>query len=232
MEPDFDKLVSNKIHNTERQPVSWNKQAVWAKLQPQTQTRRHYHGMYSVAAAVILLLLYFTLGVTSNTNKEPSATDTKMAARQEAQSTAQPVLSEVNSDDGKGTIGQQDNDNESVRKVENSIRALDNTQPLQEKSTGLAVQAEPVAIEDMNTPVVAEAESASAVTTESAFPEETMARTEKIKPIVGVVIESPSTDIAKSTSNRPRFKLQSRESPPDPIPWQDHWDPLVFAVNK
>src|SRR5690606_21910757 len=144
-------------------------------------------------------------------NKELPATDTKVVSRQEAQSTAPAIPSEVNSDDGKGATDQKDNDNGSVRRVEIPIRALDNTHSLQEKSTGLAVQAEPTPIEDINTPVVVEAESVTAVPTESAFTEEAIARTEKIKPIVGVVIESPSTGIAKSTSNRPRFKLQSRE---------------------
>ena len=66
MEPDFDKLVSNKIRHAEQRLVSWNKQTVWQKVQSETKaTRRTYYFHYA-AAAVILLLVYFGVQLIPN----------------------------------------------------------------------------------------------------------------------------------------------------------------------
>lgn len=56
MEPDIKNLLTQKIRTEEREPVVWNKEAVWLKVSERVTTKRT-NKLYFYAAAVFALLL-------------------------------------------------------------------------------------------------------------------------------------------------------------------------------
>jgi hypothetical protein len=57
MEPDIKTLLTQKIRSVEREPITWNKQAVWVSVSNQIKTKRSYRIYYYAAAAIILVLV-------------------------------------------------------------------------------------------------------------------------------------------------------------------------------
>lgn len=215
MEPDFDRMVSNKIRQTEQQPVSWNKQAVWQKLQSETNATQHYY-YYYVAAAMILLLIYFVVAPIPNEIK-PHVTDAKVKSGQEATAPERSVLPEkkrgvtphppVNGRKNTTTGA-------AVAEITNHTRKV--IKPAQHEPKNVDAVIEP-ALTDIE--IRAE---------EFLLPEEMTVPEQKIRPIVGVIVKSYSEDVANVKQKKPLRKLAS----PDPVPWEDPTNALVFAVRK
>lgn len=217
MEPDFDKMVSNKIRQTEQQPVSWNKQAVWQKLQSETNATRH-HYFYYVAAAMILLLIYFAVGPIPNEIK-PQVTDAKVKSGQEATASERLVVPEKNQNlapDPPVNDRENTTTNAAVTEITNNTREV--TKPAQHETKNVDADA---VIEPLLTDIKIRAE-------EFLLPEEMMVPEQKIRPIVGVITESYSENVANVKQKKPLRKLAS----PDPVPWEDPANALVFAVRK
>jgi hypothetical protein len=57
MEPDIKTMLTQKIRAVERDPITWNKEAVWLNTRGRIKTKRSYRVYYYAAAAILLLLL-------------------------------------------------------------------------------------------------------------------------------------------------------------------------------
>lgn len=215
MEPDFDKLVSNKIRHTEQRPVSWNKQTVWQNVQSETNaTRRSYYFHYA-AAALILLSVYFGVQLIPNKVK-PQVTDAKiMSAREATEPEKKSVIPEKSQNHSPYQTAQNSENNATVpaKEIPNTFR----------KTISL-VQQETKDVDAVIEPVVTEIKIQEK---EFLFPEDTV-QEQKIRPIVGVITESYSEDVANVKQKKSLHKLES----PEPVPWENFPNALVFARKK
>jgi hypothetical protein len=216
MEPDFDKLVSNKIRHTEKRLVSWNKQTVWEKVQSETNAPRRTYYFYYSAAAVILLLIYFGVQVISNEVK-PQVTDAKIISAQEAR---EPEKKSVIPQEDKNQLSDQTAQNLEdrgmvhSRDIPNSLQKP--TSSVQEKTSHVDAVIEPLVID------IEIQEKEFLVPVEVTVPEK------KIRPIVGVIAESYSEGVANVKQKKSLHKLKS----PEPVPWENIPNALVFARKK
>ena len=216
MEPDFDKIISNKVRQAEQQPVSWNKHAVWHNLQSQTSATRHYFIFYYVAAAIIPLIIYFGAGLNSGENK-PQEDDAEVKSGAEATELEAPVLTEENPPKAP------------VPAVKNREQTTQTTLAAETTDqTVKTVGTEKHETEDEETaiqPVLADIKIQ-----EQEFPlrAEVTAPEQKIRPIVGVIIESDSENVVDAKQKKTLRKLESSS----PVPWEDPANVLVFVVRK
>lgn len=212
MEPDFDKLVSNKIRDTEQGLVSWNKQIVWQKVQSETNaTRRSYHLHYA-AAALILLLVYFGVQLIPNEVKSP-VTDATITSAQEA---TEPEKKSVIAEESQNHLPEQNPKNKTAvqaREIPNSFRK---TTSIQQKTKPIDAEIEPVVID------------IEIQEKEFLLPLEDTVHEQKIRPIVGVITESYSEEVANVKRKKSLRKLES----PEPVPWENITKALVFARKK
>lgn len=215
MEPDFDKLVADKIRQTEQRLVSWNKQTVWQKVQSETNVKRRYDYFYYVAAALILLLVYFGVQLIPNGVK-PQVTDaTIMSGRGATQPEKKTVLPEKNQNPIPDQPAQDPKNNATVPSTENP-KTIEKTSFVLRATKDADAVIEPVV-----TDIKIQEE-------EFLLPEEVSVHEQKIRPIVGVINESYSGDIATEKRKRLLRKLQS----PGPTPWENPPNALVFARKK
>jgi hypothetical protein len=215
MEPDFDKLVSNKISHAEQRQVSWNKQSVWQKVQSETNaTRRSYHFHYA-AAALILLLVYFGVQLIPNEVK-PQITDGKIMSTQEA---TEPEKKSVMPKESQNQLPEQTSqtlENNAAAHVKNIPKSFQETISLQQETKDVDAVIEPV---------VTDVELQGK---EFIIPNNVAVHEEKIRPIVGVITESYSEDVASVKRKKSLRKLES----PEPVPWDNIPNALVFARKK
>lgn len=216
MEPDIDKLVSNKIRHAEQRLVSWNKQTVWEKVQSETKaTRSHYYFHYA-AAASILLLVYFGLQLMPDQVK-PQVTDVKVLSAQEA---AEPEKKSVLPKETQHHLPEQ-----TAQTVENKAAVLANDIPNSGPKTISPTQQDTKGVDAAIEPVVTKIEIQAE---ELVLPENVTVHEEKIRPIVGVIIKSYTEDVANVKRKKSLRKLES----PEPVPWDNIPNALVFARKK
>jgi hypothetical protein len=215
MEPDFDKLVSNKIRHAEQRLMSWNKQAVWQKVQSETNATRSSYYLHYAAAAVILLLIYFGVQQIPNEVK-PQITDEKSFSSQEVTGPEKSVVPEKSQNELPEHTSQNLEDNATVsrKKIPNGFRKTTSLVQQQTKHGDAVIE-----------PVVTEIEIQEE---EFLLPENVTVHEEKIRPIVGVIIESYSEDVANVKRKKSLRKLES----PEPVPWDNIPNALVFARKK
>ena len=216
MEPDFDKLVSNKIRHTEQRLIPWNKQAVWQKVQSETHAARRSYYFYYSAAALILLLIYFGVQLIP-TEVKPRVNDAKIISAQEAK---EPEKKSVIPEKIQHQLPDQAADNLKnsatvrARDISNSFR--ETTSLVQQKTTH-----RDAVIEAVVTDIEIQEE-------EFLIPLEVTVDEEKIRPIVGVITESYSEGFANVKQKKSLHKLKS----PEPVPWENIPNALVFARKK
>lgn len=213
MEPDFDRILSKKIRQTEQRPVSWNKQVVWQNVQSQTGTGRHHDFFYYVAAAMISLLIYFAVESVPNETKS-QVTEAKMKSRLKPAESEKPVTLEKKQDLPDPTFRIPDNTAMvPVTEIPNSPRNA--TQPAQLEIQPIDVTAEPV--------------DGIQITEEDLLvPEEVTVPEQKIRPVVGIITESYSETVVNVKQKKRLRKLE----PSDKTPWENQGNALVFAMRK
>lgn len=216
MEPDFDKLVSSKIRHAEEQPVSWNKQSVWQKVQSETKPERRHNYFHYAAAALILLFVYFGVQLIPNEVK-PQVTEAKIRSAQEA------------TEPGKKSVIPQENQNhlpdQTAQNLENKAMVPARKIPNRIRENSSSVQQKTNPVDAVIEPVVAEIEIHDI---EFQLPPEVTVREQKIRPIVGIIIESHSEDVANVKRKKSLRKLEASE----PVPWENIPNALVFARKK
>jgi len=216
MEPDFDKLVSNKIRHAEQRLVSWNKQNVWQKVQSETNaTRRSYYFHYA-AAALILLLVYFGVQLIPSEVKR-QVTDAKTISAQEETG---PEKKSVAPEKSQNQLPEQ-----TAQNLENNAAVPARKIPDSFRETSSSAQQQTKPVDAMIEPLVTEIEIQEE---EFLLPENISVHEEKIRPIVGVITESYSEDVANV---KPKKSLRKLESP-EPVPWDNIPNALVFARKK
>ena len=215
MEPDFDKLVSNKIHDTEQRLVSWNKQLVWQNVQSETNvTHRSY--FYYGAAALILLLVYFGVQHLQNEVK-PQTTDAMIMSAREA---TEPEKKSVIPEESLKSLSNQAAQNPENKAAIPLKETLNNT-----RKTTSPAQQEIKDVDAVIEPIVTDIEIAEK---EFLLPPVVTVHEEKIRPIVGVITESYAEDISNVKRKKSLRKLES----PEPVPWENIPSALVFARKK
>jgi hypothetical protein len=216
MEPDFEKLVSNKIRHAEQRLTSWNKETVWQNVRSETKaTRRSYYFHYA-AAALILLLIYFGVQLIPNEVK-PQVTDAKtISAREVTEPEKKSVVPEKSQNRLPDQPTQNSKNNATVpaKEIPNTFQK---TIPLVQQETKDA-DAE---IEPKVTEIKIQEE-------EFLFPAKDTVHETKIRPIVGVITESYSEDVANVKQKKSLHTLES----PEPVPWKNFPNALVFARKK
>ncbi|MDQ2656207.1 MAG: hypothetical protein M3Y60_02215 [Bacteroidota bacterium] len=214
MEPDVDKIVSNKIRETELRPVQWNKQEVWRKVQSETGAKRPYYAVYFAAAALVLLLIYFNLQMLPKEMERQSATAEVKQNGDAAEPTTSPIPSTKGNDAPDPVVNRETIATVREPNTRNRPRkASEQSEPKTDKPDP-----------DLE-PVVTDIEIQKA---ETAVVEEVAIQERKIKPVVGIIIEFPEKNIASVKRKKRLRKLNS----PDPQPWVDPGTALVFAVRK
>lgn len=216
MEPDFDKLVSNKIRHAEQGPVAWSKQTVWQKVQSETNTARSHHYFHYAAAALILLLVYFGVQLIPNEVK-PQLTDVKIRSAREA---IEPEKKSVIPQESQNHLPDQTTQN-----LENKAKVPPKNIPNRFRETSLPVQRKTKPADAVIEPVITDIEIHDI---EFQLPHEVTVHEQKIRPIVGVITGSRSVDIANVKRKKSLRKLES----PEPIPWENIPNALVFARKK
>jgi hypothetical protein len=216
MEPDFDKLVSNKIRHAEQRLVSWNKQNVWQKVQSETNaTHRSYYFRYA-AAALVLLLVYFGVQLIPK-DERPKVTDAKMMSAQEA---TEPETKSVIPNKNQNNLSDQ-----TAQNLENNAKVPARNIADSFRETSSSVQQTTKHVDAVIESVVTQPEIQEE---EFLLPENVTFHEEKIKPIVGVITESYSEDVANVKRKKSLRKLES----PEPVPWDNIPNALVFARKK
>jgi hypothetical protein len=214
MEPDFDKLVSNKIRQAEKQLVSWNKQNVWQKVQSETNAERRSYYFHYAAAALILLLVCFGVQLILDDVK-PQLTDAKkkISAREAIEPEKKSVIQEKTQKPLPDETAQNPENDAAVqaRDIPNRLRKTVSSAKQETKDVDAGIE-----------PVVTDIEIEDK---EFLLPPEVTVHEEKIRPIVGVITESYSEDIANVKRKKSLRKLES----PSPIPWENIPNALVFA---
>lgn len=214
MEPDFDRILSRKIRETEQRPVSWNKQDVWRSLQAEAGTGRRNFYFYYVAAAAISLLVYFAIEPIAHEVKPPF-TDVKTPPQIQPDELTTPVTAGKKHDRASEPV-LVDPDNTKVAVVIEKPDTNGNiAQPTQSELPDMVPIAEPVS--ELQIPVE-NREIAETLT----VPEQ------KIRPVVGIITESYPDNLA----NAKRKKRLRKLKPSDPMPWEDPNNALVFAVRN
>ncbi len=212
MEPDYDKLVSNKIRHAEQRPVSWNKQTVWQNVQSETNATRSYHYFYYAAAAVILVLVYFGVQLMPDEVK-PQVNDAKIMSAQES------IELE------KKSIVPEESQNNLPEQTDQNLK-IDATVPRKSfRKTVSSTHQQLKPVDAVIEPLVAQIEIQEE---EFLVPENVTIRKKKIRPIVGVIIESYSEDVANVKRKKPLRRLESAV----PVPWDNVPNALVFARKK
>lgn len=222
MEPDLDKILSNKIRQTEQQPVSWNKQGVWQNVQSQTSATRHPYFFYSTAAAIILLLIYFAVELTPG-EINPLANDTVITPGQETTKSAEPFVPEKNPDPVPDPKTNDRKSTPSSPVAEGTATTMKSTQSVQRETRDIDAVIEPVLADiEIDADLEIKEEGQLSLREEIRVPEK------KIRPIVGVITESYPENVANAKRKKPLRKLKSS----DPMPWEDPANALVFVVKK
>ena len=216
MEPDFDKLVSNKIRHTEHRLTPWNKQAVWAKVQLETNVARRSYYFYYSAAALILLLIYFGVQLIPSKVK-PQVNDASMISAQKAK---EPEKKSVIPEKSRNQLPDQ-----TASDLENNATVRARDIPNSFRKTTSLVQQKPTHVDAVIEPVVTDIEIQEK---EFLLPVEVTVYEEKIRPIVGVITESYSEGVANVKQKKSLHKLKS----PQPVPWENIPNALVFARKK
>ena len=216
MEPDFDKLVSNKIRHTEQRLIQWNKQAVWAKVQSETNATSRSYYFYYFAAALILLLIYFGVQLMPSEVK-PKVNDGRIISAQEAK---EPEKKSVTPEKSQNQLPEQ-----TVSKLENSATGQVKEIPNSFRKTISLVQPKPKHVDAMIERLVTDMEIQEK---EFLLPVEVTVHEEKIRPIVGVITESYAEGVANVKQKKSLHKLKS----PEPVPWENIPNALVFARKK
>jgi hypothetical protein len=218
MEPDLDRILSKKIREAEQRPVSWNKQDVWRNVLSQTGTRPHYRYLYYVAAAMVPLLIYFAV-LPTKVEITPTVAD-KLVSDEKGKSRVTPTEPENTVVEKK-----QDHISEPAARATDStpMIAITDTRPMSPDTTQ-RVQAEKQTTDVIPEPVTNNqiSEDAYLLVDAVTVPEQ------KIKPIVGIITESYSEDIANVKRNKRLRKLK----PSEETPWEDPKNALVFAMRK
>ncbi len=212
MEPDFDKIVSNKIRQTELSPVQWNKENVWLAVKSKTDAKRSYYSIYFAAAAIILLLIYFDSGV-APTHPDPPKITSKVKPTQEE--TASRHTSEKREPLGNA-IADKTEAAATVSTRGHHNRVVEKLAPIEETTNELRPVIEPV-----TTVVESEKE-------EPQLTQEVAKQEEKIRPVVGVIVHPYPEPVASAKRKKRLRKLQSE----DPAPWVDPGNAFVFAMQK
>jgi len=216
MEPDFDKLVSNKIRQTEQRLVSWNKQTVWRNVQSATDETRRYDYFRYIAAAVILLSIYFGTHLIPNGVK-PQLTDANIKSGREATAPEKKsVIPEKNQNPLPDQTAQDPKDNATVPATEIPKGIFETTSLVSREMEDVDAVIEPIVMD-----IIIQEE-------EFLLPDEVSVHKQKIRPIVGVIDESYSAEVATVKRKRSLRKLQ----PPENIPWENPPNALVFARKK
>ena len=233
MEPDYDKILSNKIRETEQQPILWNKQGVWQKLQPEKTQGWHYNALYYTSAAVVLLLMYVVAIRPIHNEIDLSAGDAKI---REEERSVQPITSaplEKNGNHSPNPAVDKPNDIVAGSLTELGDNGLKNSGSAQHQRRPVDPTIEPV-LADRNIqeelPLQEEVSSQEKVSLQEEvhLPEEVTTKEQKIRPIVGVIVESDLTLVAKTKRKKSLRKLESSGT----VPWEDPESPLVFMVRK
>ena len=218
MEPDLDRILSKKIREAEQRPVSWNKQEVWKIVLSQTGTRPPYRFSYYVAAAMVPLLIYFAVQPTKNEIRLTVADE--QVADEKGKSKITPTEPEKTVEEKK-----LDHLSEPVARATDStpMIAITDTAPTS-RDTTQRVQSQRQTTDAIPEPVTNNQifEDDYLLVDAVTVPEQ------KIKPIVGVITESYSEDMA----NVKRKKRLRKLKPSDQTPWEDPKNALVFAMRK
>ncbi len=215
MEPDKDELLSHRILRVEREPVSWNKEEVWRRINDEIQPARS-RWYYVAAAATILLMLgsYFTVDNAA-----------KIVREQEVIIGYQPESKEVTSEPSE--VGQplplqrSVTPNKRERKTQQALPE-NNLSEIREAAIdiGTVKQQKNEGIDSTSLsrqPIVAETE-----TQEQAE--------ERIRPVIGVIYSNtPAPAMANNKRRKKLYKLDQHET--------ESWTPplsntLILARKK
>lgn len=213
MEPDLDRIVSNKIRQTELRPVPWNKEAVWDSVKSNTDQKRSPYNIYFAAAAVILLLIYFSSGLAPKDIKSPKTTSEVLTMEEPVMSSTTSEQPEAHADDA----GDHIEGIPAVPEQRYQRRVVKEPVSIEERTVDPLPFIEPVA-----TAIDSKKEE------ESLWTDEVTSQEEKIRPVVGVIIDSYPEPVASAKRKKRLRKLQSD----DPTPWVDPGNALVFAMQK
>ena len=216
MEPDLDKIASTKIRQAELRPTRWNKEAVWQNVMSETgQTRRNYPFNYS-AAAVVLLLLLFGVHQFKNDRETQFTHVNNKSQEQRSGPRKKSVQPEMTDNNMTGAIDPRAENNEPGTMMKIRQHVSNNVS---------SMEREEQAVNPIVEPIIADLEI-----TEEEFllPEEETIQEQKIRPIVGIITESYSGDVAKVKRKKSLHKLESLE----PVPWESVPNALVFARKK
>ncbi len=215
MEPDFDKLASNKIREAELKVTPWNKEAVWQNVMSETRrSDRSYFFQYSAAAAVLLLFLF---GVQQIANDKKSRyADVNKSSHQQITEPQKKVIELDTCDNIINKIVQPGEKKEvaSLIEIQQNISVEIFSVNHDEKAAGPIIE-----------PIVADFELNEE---EFLLPETDTIREQKIRPIVGVITKSHFEQVAKVKRKKSLHKLESLE----PVPWENVPNALVFARKK
>lgn len=214
MEPDFDKLASNKIRQAELKVSSWNKESVWQNVIYQAKERECKHSLCYSAAAAVLLLLLFGIHQIPGDNKIRYAEANKNAGQQITES--QKKIQSDTSGNNRINIGQPAKKNNVVSLPEITQHNSNEILSVNHKEEEVKLTIEPI---------VANLEFKE---DDFLLPEVQTVREQKIRPIVGVIIEPYPEAVAKVKRKKSLHKLESLE----PVPWENVPNALVFARKK
>lgn len=212
MEPDFDRIVANKIRQTELRPVQWKKESVWLAVKSKTDAKPSHYAIYFAAAAIVLLLIYFGAGV-APTHLDPPKTTSEVKPKQEVATS--PHTSEKREPLGNA-IADKTEAAATVSTRGHHHRVVEKLAPIEETTNELRPVIEPVT---------------AAVESEKEEPQltqEVAKQEEKIRPVVGVIVHPYSEPVASAKRKKRLRKLQSE----DPAPWVDPGNAFVFAMQK
>ena len=215
MEPDIDKILSNRIRQVELRPVAWNKEPVWQNLQAKTHPKRRYLFYYYAAAAIISLLFYVVVERIPN-EKKPQVADAKATPRQEETQSESTVTSERSKDQPTAPVASGLDFADTAPQKKLFTNSTDTPASPKLEIQNLDVIAEPV-LPDIQLP-----EELFLIREEVEIP------AQRIRPVVGVITGSHSENITKVKRKKRLHKLE----PSPTVPWDDPGNALVFTVRK
>jgi hypothetical protein len=209
MEPDIKTMLTQKIRQVERVPITWNKQEVWMTINSHIKSKRH-HRTYYYAAIFVLLLLAANPTVKM---KETQPLQTQIEKEQPGPLT-QPEPTQVI------TCAEEENGDKASLHIRKKHRGVVKNEPdfADATSKNISPLLEETTIADI-----------SASVEESIVISESMEK-EKIKPIVGVVGWADQHVV----SEKPKRKKLVRKLESSDKEWETHSgnNAILFARIK
>ena len=214
MEPDIDKILSHRIRHTELRPVAWNKRAVWRKVESETNPNRRSFIFYYAAAAMVSLLIYVAVEQIPN-EKTPQVAVTESMPRQKARTSEGPVMPMHSQKKASAPVTAKRNFTRTAPKKKVPITGNSPASPQLKMPTA------DFAAQSVSPDIQLPEEIALAL-------EQIEIPAQRIRPVVGIIGDSNSQNIADVKRKKRLRKLE----PSPAVPWEDPGNALVFAVRK